>query len=177
MDIYVAQVTKTNLGADGRSIKVQSSMVPELPELVEPAFLGDIQLPPPVKDELVLVFNLDISNANRLYLPIRANLGALDSNGETKDSGKLQIENSTGDVEIHGDIVILGAGATTPVQPAVLGDTLAELLDAMLALMVAEVHPGPTGPVGVPVQAPGYQIVKDLLNTFKSNIVKLKKGI
>lgn len=163
--LYAAIVKETGLGADGRSIRVVSDIMPLIPDLVYPAFDGPVKLPPPEVDEVVLVFNADSSNTIRWYLPIRTSFGTL-----TQDGAKLQIE-CANSVEIEGATIKIGANAT---ESAVLGTTLGNLLQDLFSAILALTVGTSVGPSTTPVNASQFAAIQAQIDTIKSGKVKIE---
>lgn len=139
--IHLAEVKESQLGDSGRNIKVISALDNFNDEL-KPAFDGAIKLPAPLVGQKVIVLTPDITNINRLYIPVEYSLGGL-----SNDKDKLQIENTGGDTEVEGSTILLGKNAIDFV--ALASKVLTEIgnvntsLAALATSVMAHAHSAP----------------------------------
>lgn len=174
MPLYIARVTETELGDTGRSIKAENEFIPADAGEIAPALEGLLKLPPPKKDDLVLVLQFDSSNLYRYYLPVRASFPSL-----SDDSSKVQIEGEGavevkggGDALFEGSAIKIGEGAS---EPAVLGDTLKQQLSDLITQITAITVPGNLGiPSGPPINAAAISALSSLLTNILSGKVKVE---
>lgn len=163
LPIFVAQVTETNLGDDGRSIKAANEWIAT--DEVAPAMDGLAKMPPPAVDELVLVLQLDSTNLHQYYMPIRSAFSSL-----TADSSKAQIE-SAGDLELEGSNIKIGSGAT---EPAVLGDQLNSWLTDLVTEITLVTVSTAFGPSSPPLNTANIAALAGELTAILSGTVKVK---
>ena len=169
--LYVAIVTETGLDSDGKSsstgryVKARCDFFHPEAGVLAPANDGLMKLRPPEVDDRVLVMQADASNRWRWYVPIRDMFTSL-----TDDNTRTQIE-SVGGLDLEGEEIKLGVDAT---QPVLLGDTLIDLLDQLLDALVIDAHPSAVGLTGPGISVPTYTSLKALLDTAKSQKVKVE---
>ena len=83
----------------------------------------------------------------------------------------MKIVVDDGDVTIDAKTINLGNKAS---EPAVLGDTLVDLIGQIVDQIVAMTVTTNVGPSGPPINAIQFSLIKEQLNTAKAKIVKVK---
>jgi len=115
-------------------------------------------------EEILLQIGEEEDQVLKLTLDVKGNLKYID-----KFENEISIDGESGDVLIHGtNSIKLGKDAE---EPAVLGDTLAKLLDDIINAIKTITVPTALGPSGVPVNNPQFITIQNQINNIKSLLV------
>lgn len=161
---YVARVTETNLGDNGREIKAESQDIPAAAGQIPPFLDGLVKLPAPLVGEEVLIIQSDAATINRWYTPIRSGFNKL-----TDDKDKIQLE-SANELELEGTEIKIGVDAT---EAAVLGNILVQwLTDLNEAIQAITVNGNLGAPTGIPINAGSFStLTSQLVNILSTKII------
>jgi len=135
--IYVAQVTQTGQGEFDRSVYAENDWMPASCGVIDPLLDGLLKLPAPMVGDYIVVVEMDTSHCIRYFIPIKAELTALIPN-----AANIQLE-TTGNVELEGTQIVLGANATDFVALASM--VLSELTKIQTAINT-HTHPVTSAP-------------------------------